>query len=129
MSSASVETSISNRLLPGARLGVGEGLAVEQAFVQGRFVFPRRQFLFDASTAASSCLSLMFGSVQAFEYVASVGRFRLQRQKARTEGELSAIWDHLLPAFGATPLPADPAGQAKVNEAVAALVAHPQRKN
>jgi len=45
------------------------------------------------------------------------------------QGELNAIWDHLLPGFGDKPLPADPAGQAKVNEAVAALVAHPHKKN
>ena len=45
------------------------------------------------------------------------------------QGELNAIWNHLLPGFGDKPLPADPAGQAKVNEAVAALVAHPHKKN
>ena len=43
------------------------------------------------------------------------------------QGELDAIWDHLLPAFQSTPLPADAAGQAKLTEAVAHLVAHPKR--
>ncbi len=43
------------------------------------------------------------------------------------QGELNAIWDHLLPAFQAKPLPADAAGQAKLREVVAHLVAHPKK--
>lgn len=42
------------------------------------------------------------------------------------QGELNAIWDHLLPAFQAHPLPPDSAGQKRLQDAVAALVAHPQ---
>jgi CubicO group peptidase (beta-lactamase class C family) len=43
------------------------------------------------------------------------------------QGELDAIWDHLLPAFQAEPLPADAAGQEKLNEIVANLLAHPKK--
>jgi CubicO group peptidase (beta-lactamase class C family) len=43
------------------------------------------------------------------------------------QGDLDAIWDHLLPAFQSTPLPADAAGQAKLTEAVAHLVVYPKR--
>jgi CubicO group peptidase (beta-lactamase class C family) len=42
------------------------------------------------------------------------------------EAELDAIWDHLLPAFQSKPLPEDFAGQQKLKEAVANLVAHPK---
>ncbi len=41
------------------------------------------------------------------------------------QAEMNAIWDHLLPAFGPTALPADAAGQEKLRQAVARLVAHP----
>jgi CubicO group peptidase (beta-lactamase class C family) len=43
------------------------------------------------------------------------------------QGELDAIWDHLLPAFQSKPLPADAAGQEKLKEAVANLAAHPKK--
>ncbi len=43
------------------------------------------------------------------------------------QGELNAIWDHLLPAFQSNALPPDAAGQAKLKEAVAQLVAHPKK--
>jgi CubicO group peptidase (beta-lactamase class C family) len=43
------------------------------------------------------------------------------------QGELDAIWEHLLPAFQSKPLPADAAGQAKLKDAVAHLVAHPKK--
>jgi CubicO group peptidase (beta-lactamase class C family) len=42
------------------------------------------------------------------------------------QGELDAIWDHLLPAFQSKSLPPDPAGQEKLNETIANLVAHPK---
>ena len=42
------------------------------------------------------------------------------------QGELNAIWDHLLPAFESTPLPPDSAGQKRFQDVVATLVAHPQ---
>ncbi|MEO6785498.1 MAG: hypothetical protein ABI318_05130 [Chthoniobacteraceae bacterium] len=38
--------------------------------------------------------------------------------------EMNAIWDHLLPAFGAEALSADAAAQEKLKQAVANLVAH-----
>ena len=44
------------------------------------------------------------------------------------QGELDAIWDHLLPAFQSKPLAADPAGQLKLQNAIADLVAHPKKK-
>jgi CubicO group peptidase (beta-lactamase class C family) len=44
------------------------------------------------------------------------------------QGELNAIWNNLYPAFGDTPLPEDPAGQARVQQAVSGLKAHPERK-
>lgn len=44
------------------------------------------------------------------------------------QAELDAIWDHLLPAFGPSPLPDDPAGQDRARQAVARLEAHPARK-
>ncbi len=43
------------------------------------------------------------------------------------QGELNAIWDHLLPAFQSTPLPPDSAAEKKLGDAVENLVAHPQR--
>ena len=43
------------------------------------------------------------------------------------QGELDAVWDHLLPAFQAKPLSADAAGDEKLKEAVANLVAHPKK--
>jgi CubicO group peptidase (beta-lactamase class C family) len=48
--------------------------------------------------------------------------------RANMQAELDAIWDHLLPAFQPASLPADSAGQEKVNEAVANLVAHHEEK-
>jgi CubicO group peptidase (beta-lactamase class C family) len=44
------------------------------------------------------------------------------------QGELNAIWDKLLPAFGDESLPEDAAGQEKVKEAIARLEAHPAKK-
>jgi beta-glucosidase len=46
--------------------------------------------------------------------------------RANMQAELDAIWNHLLPAFRPRPLPADPAAQEKVKQAVANLVAHHQ---
>jgi CubicO group peptidase (beta-lactamase class C family) len=43
------------------------------------------------------------------------------------QGELNAIWDHLLPAFQSKPLPADAAGREKLSEIVANLTAHPKK--
>ncbi len=43
--------------------------------------------------------------------------------------ELDALWDHLLPAFQTKPLPADAAGDEKLKEAVANLVAHPKKSS
>jgi CubicO group peptidase (beta-lactamase class C family) len=45
------------------------------------------------------------------------------------QGELDAIWDHLLPAFQANPLPNDIPAQEKLKEVVAHLVAHPKRSD
>jgi hypothetical protein len=42
------------------------------------------------------------------------------------QGELDAIWEHLLPAFQFKRLPENSAGQQKLKEAVANLVAHPK---
>jgi len=42
------------------------------------------------------------------------------------QGELDAIWDHLLPAFQPKPLAEDVASQQKLREAVANLEAHPR---
>ncbi len=44
------------------------------------------------------------------------------------QGELDAIWDHLLPAFQSKSLPADAVGEKELKEAVADLVAHPKRE-
>ena len=41
------------------------------------------------------------------------------------QGELNAVWNHLYPAFQTAPLPEDSAGQEKLKEALARLVAHP----
>ncbi len=43
------------------------------------------------------------------------------------QGELDAIWDHLLPAFQSKPLPVNSTGEAKIREAIANLVAHPKK--
>jgi CubicO group peptidase (beta-lactamase class C family) len=43
------------------------------------------------------------------------------------QGELDAIWDHLLPSFHDGALPDDPAAQEKLKQAVANLVAHPKK--
>ncbi len=43
--------------------------------------------------------------------------------------ELDAIWDHLLPAFHARPLPENVVAGNKLTEAIAKLVAHPKKKN
>lgn len=42
--------------------------------------------------------------------------------------EMNAIWDHVLPACGASPLPDDAASQARVKDLTAKLVAHPAKK-
>jgi CubicO group peptidase (beta-lactamase class C family) len=42
--------------------------------------------------------------------------------------EMNAIWDHLLPACGAEILPEDAASQEKRKQAIANLVAHPEKK-
>ena len=44
------------------------------------------------------------------------------------QGELNAIWDKLLPAFQAQPLPEDGASQEKLKQATAQLEAHPAKK-
>ena len=45
------------------------------------------------------------------------------------QGELDAIWDHLLPAFQSKPLSDNPAGQLKLRDTIAGLVAHPIKKD
>jgi CubicO group peptidase (beta-lactamase class C family) len=45
------------------------------------------------------------------------------------QGELNAIWDHLLPAFQAAPLSEDLADQSELKGTVANLVAHPKKKD
>jgi CubicO group peptidase (beta-lactamase class C family) len=47
---------------------------------------------------------------------------------ANMQAELDAIWEKLLPAFQDQPLPADPAGQEKVKQAVAKLEVRPKTK-
>ena len=42
------------------------------------------------------------------------------------EGELSAVWDKLLPTFQPSALPEDAAAQSKLKQVVAGLVAHPK---
>jgi CubicO group peptidase (beta-lactamase class C family) len=49
-------------------------------------------------------------------------------QTGNFNGEMNAIWDNLLPAFHAEALPADPASQEKLKQAVANLVAHPEKE-
>jgi hypothetical protein len=49
-------------------------------------------------------------------------------QTGNMQGELNEIWNHLLPAFRAEALPDDAATQEKLKEAVANLVAHPEKK-
>jgi len=44
------------------------------------------------------------------------------------QGELDAIWQHLLPAFQSKPLPADSIGDEKLRETVAHLEAHPKKR-
>ena len=44
------------------------------------------------------------------------------------QGELNAIWDHLLPAFHPKALPPSTDGQEKLNQAIAGLEAHPKKK-
>jgi CubicO group peptidase (beta-lactamase class C family) len=44
------------------------------------------------------------------------------------QGELNAIWEHLLPALQAEALPEDAAGQEKLKQLVATLEAHPVKK-
>lgn len=46
-------------------------------------------------------------------------------QTGNLQGQLNAIWDHLLPAFRSKPLPADAAGQAKLKETISQLAVHP----
>ena len=46
---------------------------------------------------------------------------------ANMQAELNAIWARLLPAFGPKPLPADPAGQAQVKQAVSKLEVRPAK--
>jgi CubicO group peptidase (beta-lactamase class C family) len=43
------------------------------------------------------------------------------------QAELDAIWDHLLPAFGAKKLPANAGGQELLRQRIAKLVAHPKK--
>ena len=43
------------------------------------------------------------------------------------QGELDALWEHLLPAFQSKALPADSDSEEKLKQAVASLVAHPKR--
>jgi hypothetical protein len=45
------------------------------------------------------------------------------------QAELDAIWDHLLPAFQASPLPENVDARNKLKETIANLVAHPKKKN
>jgi hypothetical protein len=41
---------------------------------------------------------------------------------------MNAIWDKLYPAFQAEALPADATGQGKLNQVIAKLAVHPQKK-
>jgi CubicO group peptidase (beta-lactamase class C family) len=43
------------------------------------------------------------------------------------QGELDAIWNHLLPAFHAEALPEDAAGRERLKQAMGKLVAHPKK--
>jgi CubicO group peptidase (beta-lactamase class C family) len=49
-------------------------------------------------------------------------------QTGNFNGEMNAIWDHLLPAFGSGKLPDDPAAQEKLKQAISNLAAHPEVK-
>jgi CubicO group peptidase (beta-lactamase class C family) len=49
-------------------------------------------------------------------------------QTGNIQGELDAIWDYLLPAFQPKSLPANPAAREKLQQAIANLVAHPEKK-
>jgi hypothetical protein len=44
------------------------------------------------------------------------------------QGELNAIWDKLLSAFGDQALPEDGGGQERLRKAIAGLEAHPAKK-
>jgi CubicO group peptidase (beta-lactamase class C family) len=44
------------------------------------------------------------------------------------QGELNAVWDKLLPAFQAEALPEDSAGEARLKQLIAHLMAHPAKK-
>ena len=41
---------------------------------------------------------------------------------------MNAVWDNLLPACRAEALPEDAASQERLNQAIAKLVAHPEKK-
>ena len=43
------------------------------------------------------------------------------------QGELAIIWDKLLPAFQATALPVNAAGQEKLKQLISQLQAHPAK--
>ena len=49
-------------------------------------------------------------------------------QTGNFNGEMNAIWDHLLPAFASGKLPDDPAAQEKLQHTISNLVAHPEPK-
>ncbi len=49
-------------------------------------------------------------------------------QTGNFQGEMNAVWDNLLPAFRGEALPEDPASQEKLKQAIAKLVAHPEKK-
>ncbi|HWH70357.1 MAG TPA: serine hydrolase, partial [Candidatus Sulfotelmatobacter sp.] len=49
-------------------------------------------------------------------------------QTGNFQGEMNAIWDHLLPAFQAAALPEDTASQQKLKQVLATLVAHPEKR-
>jgi len=44
------------------------------------------------------------------------------------QGELNAIWDHLLPGFQSQALPDDVVGQENLKEETAKLESHPEKK-
>jgi CubicO group peptidase (beta-lactamase class C family) len=49
-------------------------------------------------------------------------------QTGQMQTELDLVWEKLLPAFRPEPLPADPAEQEKLKQAMANLTAHPAQK-
>ena len=49
-------------------------------------------------------------------------------QTGNFQGEMNAVWDNLLPAFRAEALPEDAASQEQLKQAIANLVAHPEKK-